>query len=53
MQGVPLPVVAKLLGHSQASMTLRYSHACDREVEAAAERIGTAKSEILGFSSVS
>ena len=42
MQGTPLPVVARLLGHRQATMTLRYAHVADREVEAAAERIGTA-----------
>ena len=40
MQGVPLPTVAKLLGHRQISMTLRYAHVHDKEVEAAAERIG-------------
>ncbi len=50
MQGVPLPVVARLLGHSQTTMTLRYAHACDREVEAAAERIGTTISRYLGGS---
>ena len=38
--GVPLPVVSKLLGHSQCAMTLRYAHAADRDVKAAAERIG-------------
>ena len=41
LQGIPLPVVARLLGHSRADMTLRvYSHVVDREVEVAAERIG-------------
>ena len=41
LQGIPLPVVARLLGHSRATMTLRvYSHVADNEVEAAAERIG-------------
>ncbi len=41
LQGVPLPVVARLLGHSSSAMTLRvYAHVADREVEAAAERIG-------------
>ncbi|MDE0241381.1 MAG: tyrosine-type recombinase/integrase [bacterium] len=40
MQGVPLPTVARLLGHRNVSMTLRYAHVADREVEAAAERIG-------------
>ena len=42
MLGVPLPTVARLLGHRQVSMTLRYAHVADRDVEAAAERIGTA-----------
>ena len=40
MQGVPLPTVARLLGHRQVSMTLRYAHVHDTEVEAAAERVG-------------
>ncbi|MCY3753265.1 MAG: site-specific integrase [Alphaproteobacteria bacterium] len=38
--GVPLPTVAKMLGHTQPTMTLRYAHVGDREVEAAAERVG-------------
>ena len=38
--GVPLPTVARMLGHTQPSMTLRYAHVGDREVEAAAERVG-------------
>lgn len=46
LQGVPLPTVAKLLGHRQVSMTLRYAHVADRDVEAAAERIGRAISAI-------
>ena len=40
--GVPLPTVARMLGHSGPTMTLRYAHVSDREVEAAAERIGKA-----------
>ena len=40
LQGVPLPVVSRLLGHKRPSMTLRYAHVGDREIEAAAERIG-------------
>ena len=39
-RGVPLPTVAKMLGHSQPAMTLRYAHVGDPELEAAAERIG-------------
>ena len=47
MQGTPLPVVARLLGHSQTTMTLRYAHTGDRETEAAAERIGGVISGML------
>ena len=47
MAGVPLPVVSKLLGHSQCAMTLRYTHAADKDVEAAAERIGARIAELL------
>ena len=39
-RGVPLPTVAKMLGHTQPAMTLRYTHVGDREVEDAAERVG-------------
>ena len=39
-QGVALSTVARMLGHSDPTMTLRYAHVSDREVEAAAERIG-------------
>ena len=46
MRGVPLPTVAKLLGHRQVSMTLRYAHVHDHEVEAAAERVGKIISNI-------
>ena len=41
-KGVPLPTVARMLGHAQPTMTLRYAHVGDREAEAAAERIGKA-----------
>ena len=46
MRGVPLPTVARLLGHRQVSMTLRYAHVHDKEVEAAAERIGNVIADI-------
>ncbi len=38
MKGVPLPVVARLL----VRMTMRYAHVGDRDVVAAAERVGQA-----------
>ena len=50
LQGIPLPVVSRLLGHKNPGMTLRYAHVGDRETEAAAERIGTAIARALGGS---
>ena len=47
LQGIPLPVVSRLLGHKRPSMTLRYAHVGDREIEAAAERIGRAIARAL------
>ena len=47
MNGVPVPVVSRLLGHTNAQMTLRYAHLADRDVEAAAERIGAAMARVM------
>lgn len=47
LQGIPLPVVSRILGHKRPSMTLRYAHVSDRETEAAAERIGSAIARAL------
>ena len=47
MNGVPVPVVSRLLGHSNVRMTLRYAHLGDRDVEAAAERVGQAASPTI------
>ena len=47
MNGVPVPVVSRLLGHSSVRMTLRYIHMDDRDVRAAAERIGQAMAELM------
>ena len=49
MNGVPVPVVSRLLGHSNVSMTLRYAHLGDRDIEAAAERVGQAVGTLLGL----
>ena len=48
MNGVPVPVVSRLLGHSNTRMTLRYAHLGDRDIEQAAERVGRAVAELLG-----
>ena len=47
MNGVPVPVVSRLLGHSNVQMTLRYAHLADRDIEAAAERVGAAMSQVM------
>jgi integrase len=38
--GVSLPMIGKLLGHTQAQTTLRYAHAHDDALEEAADRVG-------------
>ncbi len=52
LNGVPLTVTARLLGHSDVRMTMRYAHVGDREVEAAAERVGRAISAVMGMQTV-
>ena len=47
MKGIPLPVVARLLGHTEPRMTMRYAHVGDREIVEAAERIGEAITRVL------
>ena len=47
MNGVPVPVVARLLGHADVRTTLRYAHLGDREIEQAAERVGRAIADIM------
>jgi integrase len=47
-QGIPLPVISKLLGHSSLTMTMRYTHLSTADIEAAAERIGNIIIEQMG-----
>ena len=49
LNGVPVPVVSRMLGHSNVRMTLRYAHLGDREIEADAERIGQAIAELMNI----
>ena len=49
MNGVPVPVVSRLLGHSNVRMTLRYAHLADKDIEAAAERIGAAMAQVMAL----
>ena len=49
MNGVPVPVVSRILGHANVRMTLRYAHLADRDIEAAAERIGQAMAQLTNI----
>ena len=49
MNGVPVPVVSRMLGHSNVRMTLRYAHLGDRDVEEAAERVGQSLAAVMGL----
>lgn len=46
LEGYPIPMVAKLLGHKRISSTLRYTHVGDAHLEEEAEAIGQV---ITGF----
>ena len=46
-RGVPLSTVARMLGHADPVMTLRYAHIGDRDLQAAAERIGKAVEGVM------
>ncbi|MCY4555433.1 MAG: site-specific integrase [Chloroflexi bacterium] len=49
MNRVPIPVVSRMLGHSSVRTTMRYAHLGDREIEAAAERVGKSIAGIMGL----
>ena len=53
MNGVPVPVVSRLLGHSSTRMTLRYAHLADRDIEQAAERVGKSIGALMGLATTS
>ena len=39
-QGVPIPAIARLLGHRYPQTTLKYTHLADTMVHEAAETVG-------------
>ncbi len=47
LNGVPLPVVSRLLGHAAVRTTLRYAHLDDREIEEASRRVGECIATIM------
>ena len=49
MNGVPVPMVSRLLSQSSVGMTLRYAHLGDREIEAVAERVGQEIAELMSL----
>ena len=44
---MPVPVVSRMLGHSNIRMTLRYAHLGDRDIEQAAENVGRAVANLM------
>ena len=49
MNGVPVPVVSRLLGHANVQMTLRYAHLADRDIETAAQGVGVAMARAMAL----
>lgn len=47
LEGYPLPMVAKLLGHKRISSTLRYMHVSERHVIEAVDTLGAVITEML------
>ena len=46
--GEGLPMIGKLLGHSQVQTTARYAHLADDPVKAAADRIASRIARVAG-----
>jgi integrase len=49
--GENLPMIGKLLGHTQIATTQRYAHLADDPQKQAAERIGTVLANMMGAKS--
>ena len=49
MNGVSVPVVSRLLGHTNVQTTLRYAHLADKDIEDTAERIGAAMARVMSM----
>ena len=49
MNGVSVPVVSRLLGHSDVRMTLRYTHLADNDIKDTAEWIGAAMAQLMAL----
>ena len=52
MSGVSVPVVSRLLCHSNVQMTLRYAPLADKDIEAAAERVGSAMARAMALEKI-
>ena len=52
MNGVPVPVVSPLLGHSNVSMSLRYAHLDDDALRNATEKTAGRIAKAMGHRSI-
>ena len=52
MNGVPVPVVSRLLGHSSVRTSLRYIHLDEHDIREAAERIVESRASVMAAGTV-
>lgn len=52
MDGVRIPVMLRMLGHSRPPISMRYAHLADRDFETAAEQVGQASGAIREIETV-